>query len=93
MPEVIAALGRIFDAGVTYSGSATREVSGHYSGRSFAEVMLRIVDRTNLHFFPSGTVWSVEEMGQETPDFLSLAAVAAVGSSAEPASSGATKDR
>jgi hypothetical protein len=89
MPEVMAALGRTFDVGVTYSGRSDREISGRYSGRTAAEVLLRLVDRTDLRFYNDGTAWGVEEMGRESLPSVSLGTVG----KAEPVSSGATAGR
>jgi len=93
MPEVVAVLGRTFEVGVAYSGGTTREISGKYSGQNVDELLLRLVDRTNLHFSANGTVWLVEEMGEEAPGSLSLAANSEVASPVGPASSPAIKDR
>jgi hypothetical protein len=93
MPEVVAILGQTFEAGIAYSGAAARETSGRYSGRNLDELLLRLVDRTNLHFSANGTIWLLEELGEEAPGSLSLAAVSEATSPTGPASSPAIKDR
>jgi len=63
MPEVAEALGRVYHVAVAYSGRPTRELSGRFQGDSAFEVLLQIVDRTNLRFSLDGTTWGIEEIG------------------------------
>jgi len=76
LPEIVEAVGSIFRTAMTYSGSATRTVSGRFDGRTPHEILQRLVDRTNLRFVMDGTAWAVEELGGDSPRIVSFPATA-----------------